>query len=45
MAKKVFVSAMVLVASCITAWGQVENYGTVITLSISQLTIPHLLSM
>lgn len=28
MAKKVFVSAMVLVASCITAWGQVENYGT-----------------
>lgn len=28
MAKKVFVSAMVLVASCITAWGQVGNYGT-----------------
>lgn len=28
MAKKVFVSAMVLVASCLTAWGQVENYGT-----------------
>ena len=28
MAKKVFVSAMVLVASCLTAWGQVGNYGT-----------------
>lgn len=28
MAKKVFVSAMVLVASCITAWGQVGTYGT-----------------
>ena len=28
MAKKVFVSAMVLAASCLTAWGQVGNYGT-----------------
>ena len=28
MAKKVFVSAMVLAASCFTAWGQVGNYGT-----------------
>lgn len=28
MAKKVFVSAMVLAASCITAWGQVGTYGT-----------------
>ena len=28
MAKKVFVSAMVLVASCLTAWGQVGNYVT-----------------
>ena len=28
MAKKVFVSAMVLATSCFTAWGQVENYGT-----------------
>lgn len=28
MAKKVFVSAMVLVASCLTAWGQVGTYGT-----------------
>lgn len=28
MAKKVFVSAMVLAASCFTAWGQVGDYGT-----------------
>lgn len=28
MAKKVFVSAMVLAASCFTAWGQVGNYDT-----------------
>lgn len=28
MAKKVFVSAMVLAASCLTAWGQVGTYGT-----------------
>ena len=28
MAKKVFVSAMVLATSCFTAWGQVGNYGT-----------------
>ena len=44
MAKKVFVSAMVLAASCITAWGQVGNYGTgnntvAITANNSTLTI------